>query len=237
MSFSQRLEDFRLDLTFALRQLRRAPGFTLVAAITLALGIGANSAIFALVDATLLRPLPFEHPDRLVMGWGRPARSQRSGMSPLNMTDWNERSQTFDVIAGFVPNIGGMVMSCRDGNAETATRQWVTAGFFDVLGVKPIAGRTFLPSDNDTLPEGVVLSEALWRTRFDSDPDIVGRELRLDGMQFTVVGIVPQDFQLLGRTNLWGMIPVDRRPALRRAYMLRGIGRMKAGVTVEGARA
>ena len=237
MSFSQHLEDLWLDLTFALRQLRRAPGFALVAVITLALGIGANSAIFALVDATLLRPLPFEHPDRLVMVWERTERSPRSGMSPLNMTDWNERSRTFDVIAGFVPNVGGMVMSGRDGNAETVTRQWVSAGFFDVLGVKAIAGRTFLASDNDARSNVVVMSEALWRTRFDSDPAVVGRELRLDGMAFTVVGIVPQDFQLLGRTNLWGMIPFDRRPALRRAYMLRGIGRMKAGVTVEGARA
>ena len=237
MVLTQRIEEFWLDLLFALRQLRRSPGFTLVAVITLALGIGANSAIFALVDATLLRPLPFAHPDRLVMVWERTDRSQRSGVSPLNMTDWNERSRTVDVIAGFVPNVGGMVMSGRDGNAETVTRQWVTAGFFDVLGVKPIAGRTFSASDNDTRANVAVMSEALWRTRFDADPALIGRELRLDGMPFTVVGVVPQDFQLLGRTNLWGMVPIDRRPALRRAYMLRGIGRMKAGGTVEGARA
>jgi putative ABC transport system permease protein len=224
------------DVAFAFRQLRRSPGFATVAAITLALGIGANSAIFALVDAALLRPLPFPNPDRLVMVWERTDRSARSGVSPLNMADWNERGHTFDLIAGFVPNVGGMVMAGKDGNSETITRQWVTAGFFDVLGVRPIAGRTFLPSDNAARANVVVFSEALWQSRFDRDPSIVGREVRLDGTPFTVVGIVPRDFQLLGRTNIWGMVPFDRRAALRGAYMLRGIGRMKPGVTIEAAR-
>jgi putative ABC transport system permease protein len=234
---ASRLEELRHDLTFSLRQLRRSPAFTLVAATTLALGIGANSAIFALVDAALLRPLPFPDPDRLVMVWERTERSPRSAMSPLNMADWNERSRAFEVIAGFVPNIGGMVMNGRDGAAETITRQWVTAGFFDVLGVKAIAGRTFLPRDEAARSNVVVLSEALWQTRFDRDPAIVGRDIRLDGMPFTVVGIVPKDFQFFERTSTWAMIGFDPRPALRGAYMLRGIGRMKRDVTIEAARA
>ncbi len=237
MRLTHVLEEFWYDLTYSLRQLRRSPGFTLVAAMTLALGIGANTAIFALVDAALLRPLPFPDPDRLVMVWERTERSPRSPMSPLNMADWNERSHRFESIAGFVPNIGGMVMDGRDGTAETVNRQWVTAGFFDVLGVKAIAGRTFLRSDNDARSNVVVLSEALWQTRFDRDPAVVGRAIRLDGMPFTVVGVVPQDFQLLGRTNTWAMIPFDRRPALRSAYMLRGIGRMQRDVTIEAVRA
>ncbi len=237
MRLTHVLEEFWYDLTYSLRQLRRSPGFTFVAAMTLALGIGANTAIFALVDAALLRPLPFPDPDRLVMVWERTERSPRSPMSPLNMADWNERSHRFESIAGFVPNIGGMVMDGRDGTAETVSRQWVTAGFFDVLGVKAIAGRTFLRSDNDARSNVVVLSEALWQTRFDRDPAVVGRAIRLDGMPFTVVGVVPQDFQLLGRTNTWAMIPFDRRPALRSAYMLRGIGRMQRDVTIEAVRA
>jgi putative ABC transport system permease protein len=234
---ASRLEELRHDLTFSLRQLRRSPAFTLVAATTLALGIGANSAIFALVDAALLRPLPFPDPDRLVMVWERTERSPRSAVSPLNMADWNERSRAFEVIAGFVPNIGGMVMNGRDGAADTITRQWVTAGFFDVLGVKAIAGRTFLPRDEAARSNVVVLSEALWQTRFDRDPAIVGRDIRLDGMPFTVVGIVPKDFQFFERTSMWAMIVFDPRPALRGAYMLRGIGRMKRDVTIEAARA
>ncbi len=237
MNATHRLDEFRHDLTFAVRQLQRSPSFALVAVLTLALGIGANSAIFALVDAALLRPLPFPDPDRLVMVWERTDRSPRGAVSPLNMADWNERNRSFELIAGFVPSIGGMVMNGRDGTAETITRQWVSAGFFDVLGVKAIAGRTFLPSDDAARANVVVLSEALWRVRFDADAAIVGRDIRLDGTPFTVVGIVPQDFQLLGRTSMWAMLAFDRRPALRGAYMLRGIGRLKRDVAIEAARA
>jgi putative ABC transport system permease protein len=230
-------DDFRHDLTFALRQLGRVPGFTLVAVLTLALGIGANSAIFALVDAALLRPLPLPNPDRLVMIWEKTGRSPRSPVSPLNMTDWNDRARGFESIAGFVPGVGGMVMAGRDGTAETFARQWVTAGFFDVLGVRALAGRTFLPSDHAARSNVLVVSEALWQTRFDRDPTIVGRTIRLDGIPFTVVGIVPQHSQLLARTSMWAMIPFDRRPQLRGAYFLRAIGRMKPGVSVDSARA
>ena len=234
---SQPFDDIRQDLTFALRQLRRVPGFTLVAVLTLALGIGANSAIFALVDAALLRPLPLPDPDRLVAIWERTERSPRSPVSPMNMIDWNDRARSFESIAGFAASVGGMVMAGRDGTAETFARQWVTAGFFDVLGVKPIAGRTFLPSDNAARSNVVVFSEALWQTRFDRDAGIVGQTVRLDGMPFTVVGIVPQNSQLLGRTGMWAMAAFTPRPQLRGAYMLRAIGRMKPGVSVEAARA
>ena len=101
MSVTLRFDEFRNDLKFAFRQLRHSPGFTLVAALTLALGIGANSAIFALVDATLLRPLPYREPDRLVTIWERTAKNPQSFVSPLNMLDWNTRSRTFEKIAGF----------------------------------------------------------------------------------------------------------------------------------------
>jgi putative ABC transport system permease protein len=233
----QLLDDVRHDLTFALRQLRRVPGFTLVAVLTLALGIGANSAIFALVDAALLRPLPLPNPDRVVMIWEKTGRSPRAGVSPMNMMDWSDRARSFESIAGFVGGVGGMVMAGRDGTAETFARQWVTAGFFDVLGIQPVAGRTFLPSDNAARSNVVVFSEGLWETRFDRDPAVVGRTVRLDGEPFTVVGIMPQHARLLGRTSMWAMIPIERRPQLRGAYFLRGIGRMKPGVSVEAARA
>ncbi|HEY1302355.1 MAG TPA: permease prefix domain 1-containing protein, partial [Vicinamibacterales bacterium] len=107
MRITQWFEELRDDVIGALRQMRAAPAFTAVAALTLALGIGANSAIFALVDAALLRPLPFPTPDRLVMVWERTDRAPRGGVAPLNMADWNTRSRAFDRIAGFVPNIGG----------------------------------------------------------------------------------------------------------------------------------
>ena len=210
---SQLFDYIRQDLTFALRQLRRVPGFTLVAVLTLALGIGANSAIFALVDAALLRPLPLPNPDRLVAIWERTNARREARVSPMNMIDWNDRGRSFESIAGFAASVGGMVMAGRDGTAETFARQWVTAGFFDVLGVKPIAGRTFLPSDNAARSNVVVFSEALWQTRFDRDAGIVGQTIRLDGMPFTVVGIVPQNSQLLGRTSMWAMAAFTPRPS------------------------
>jgi hypothetical protein len=117
------LEELRDDLKFACRQLKNSPAFTLVATLTLALGIGANSAIFALVDATLLRPLPFGEPDRLVTIWERSAKTARGYVSPLNMLDWNARSRTFEKIAGFTPSVGQMGMAGADGNAETISRQ------------------------------------------------------------------------------------------------------------------
>jgi putative ABC transport system permease protein len=226
------------DLRYAARTLRRQPGFAIVAILTLALGIGANSAIFALVDATLLRPLPFGDPDRLVMLSERSATSARGAVSPLNMTDWNDRSRAFDVIAGYIPSVGGMVMTGADGLAENVTRQWVTAGFFDALGIQPVAGRTFIPDDDRQRRAVVVLSETLWRARFNGDPAIVGQDIRFDGEPFTVVGVVPREFQLLGGTSMWAVRPIlGAPPAVRTLYQFRAVGRMKPGVTIEAARA
>jgi putative ABC transport system permease protein len=235
MRLMQWLEEFRDDVKIALRQMRNSPAFTFIAAVTLALGIGANSAIFALVDTTLLRPLPFPAPDRLVMLWEKSDTTPQSRVSPLNMLDWHERSRTFDVIAGFVPNIGGMVLAGADGTAETHPRQWVTAGFFDVLGVKPVVGRTFTADDDRRRANAVVLSETLWRARFNGDPSIVGRDIRLDGAPYTVVGVVPTGFQFFGRTSMWGLVSIVRRPEVRRAYALHAIGRMKPDIALDAA--
>jgi hypothetical protein len=230
------IEELRDDLKFAFRQLRSSPAFTLVATLTLALGIGANSAIFALVDATLLRPLPYSSPDRLVTIWEHSASTARGYVSPLNMLDWNTRSRTFEKIAGFTPNVGQMVMAGADGNAETVTRQWVTAGIFDVLGVRPIAGRTFSAEDEARQPNVVVISEPFWRNRYNADPSVIGREIRLDGSLWTVIGVLPKDFQLLGQTSLWAMRPlVNLPPRVRGFYAFQVAGRLKPGVSIEAA--
>jgi putative ABC transport system permease protein len=232
------IEEFGQDLRFAFRQLRNAPAFASVAGATLALGIGANSAMFALVDATLLRPLPFPRPDRLVMIWERSETSARGGVSPLNLLDWIERNRTFESIGSFVPNVGGMVMSGADGLAETVPRQWVpTPGIFTALGLRPVAGRAFLPSDDSQRARVVVFSESFWRSRFNADPAIVGRDVRFDGELFTVIGVVPDEAQLIGRSAMWALRPFPRRPQLRTAYGLQVIGRLRPGVTLEAARA
>src|SRR5688500_5952442 len=125
------MDELRHDIAFALRQLRTAPAFTVVAVLTLALGIGANSAIFALVDATLLRPLPYAAPERLVTIWETTSAMPRGFASPLNLVDWETRGRTFEKIAGYIPSMGSMVMSGKDGNALTVSRQWVSAGIFE----------------------------------------------------------------------------------------------------------
>jgi putative ABC transport system permease protein len=229
-------DELRQDVSFAFRQLRSAPAFTLVAAATLALGIGANSAIFALVDATLLRPLPYATPERLVTIWETSAVTPRGFASPLNMSDWQARGRTFEKIAGYIPSMGSMVMSGSDGHALTVSRQWVSAGIFDVLGVQPIAGRAFTADDEQQRANVVVLSEGLWGTRFNRDPNLVGQEIRLDGALWRVVGIMPRDFEILGRTSMWAMRPfANMPPRARGAYMLQAVGRLKPGVGVGAA--
>ncbi len=237
MRLTRFIEEFRDDVRLALRQMMKAPGFTIVATITLALGIGVNSAIFALVDATLLRPLPFDEPERLVAVWERTDRSERGFASPLNMQDWNERTRSFELISGFVPSMGAMVTSGSDGTAETVSRQWVMAGIFDVLGVKPVVGRLFHPDDNSQRKNMVVLSEGYWRTRYGGDQSIVGKDVRFDGEPYTVVGVAPKEFTLLGDTAMWGLRWIPPAPQFRSAYGFQGVGRLKAGVTLEQAQA
>src|SRR5688572_4619210 len=230
MRLTQRLEDLRNDVRFAIRQLRRAPGFTLVAALTLALGIGANSAIFALADATLLRPFPFPESDRLVMVWERFQTFNRAGVAPLNLDDWNARNRTFQSMAGMISFPRNM--AAADGNIEQVSGAQVTRQFFDVLGVKPIAGRAFLPTDSTKPPNTVVLSEGLWRTRFGGDPTLIGKAIRLDTQSFTVLGDVPEQAQVTSRANLW--TPLAELPVMDRSgmHILMVIGRLKPGVTM-----
>jgi predicted permease len=231
------LEECRHDIRFAVRQLVGAPTFAVVATITLALGIGANSAIFALVDAILLRPLPFKDPERLAVVWQRTERTPRGRASVVDIADWYERGHSFEQVAGFVPGTGGaMVMAGANGASETVPRQWVTASFFDVLGVAPVAGRTFHAADASPRPLLAVMSEGVWRTRFARDPSVVGRQIRFDGLPFTVVGIVPERFQFLGTRGIWAMLPDSRAPAGRRQRNLMTVVRLKTGVTLEAAR-
>jgi len=233
MRLTQRLEDLRNDVRFAIRQLRRAPGFTLVAALTLALGIGANSAIFALADATLLRPFPFPESDRLVMVWERFQTFDRSGVAPLNLDDWNVRNRTFQSMAGMISFPRNMATA--DGTIEQVSGAQVTRQFFDVLGVKPIVGRTFLPTDSTTPPNTVVLSEGLWRTRFGGDPTLIGKAIRLDTQSFTVLGVVPEQAQVMSRANLW--TPLAELPGMDRRglHIMLVIGRLRPGITMAAA--
>jgi putative ABC transport system permease protein len=224
-----------LDVVHATRQLRRSPGFTAVAAAVLALGIGANVAIFSLLDAALLRPLPFSEPESLVMLWERAPRFVHNRVAPLNFLDWSEQQQAFASIAAVVG--GSRTLTGLGGAAERLPGQAVTAAFFDVLGIKPIAGRTFTADDVAQRSRVVVISERLWRSRFGADPGMVGRPIQLDGDPITVVGVVPADFQILFRADLWTLYGVRRSPEQRRQHYLQVIARLRPGVTIEQANA
>lgn len=229
------LADFVQDVKLAGRMLRKQAGLSAAVILTLALGVGATGAIFALVDKVLLRDLPFPEPSQLITAVERTDVNETAGVAPLNLRDWRQRSDSFEELGGYIPNVGAMVMGSDQG-PENVARQWVTEGTFRALGITPIVGRTFLPEDDAPEMRVVVLTETYWRNRFAADPNIVGQTLQLDGQPFTVTGVVPDTARIIGRSDLWAMIPIqDAGDGFRRNYFLRAIGRLKPGVTLEAA--
>ena len=237
MRLSQWLEEFRDDVRFAARQLRMSPGFTLVATLTLALGIGANSAIFALADATMIRPLSFAQPDRLAMLWESKPNAARDVVAPFEFVAWSEQNHTFELMAAMTWS-GNRATTGADGTGEQIASQMVTFQFFDVLGVKPIAGRTFISADDRADSNVVVVSEAFWRTRLGGDPNVVGRPMTLDGQPFSVIGVMPAGFRLLAHSDAWTVLNTPfMRSSAGFAHFLRVVGRLAPGTTFEQARA
>jgi len=238
MRLTEWLGDVSTDVRFAIRQMRASPGFAFVATLTLALGIGANSAIFALADVTLLRPLPYAESGRVVAIMERTVSAPRTGVSPPTLRDLREQSRSFEVLAAIAQGAGGgPLVTAPDGTVETVERQYVTTGFFEVLGMAPIAGRTFHAADETPRPATVVFSESLWRSRFAADRALIGQTVRLNGEPFTVVGVVPDQAQLTRPARMWTLmadIPAFNRRAFR---LFEVIGRLKPGVTIDAARA
>jgi putative ABC transport system permease protein len=221
------------DVSYAARLLRRAPAFTLLASSLLALGIATNSAIFSLLDAALLRPLPFHSPGELVMMWEHSPRYAYNRVSPLNFLDWSNEQHAFASLAAVA---GGSRTLTGTGTAERIPGQAVTFRFFDVLAIVPVAGRTFTAEDAASRARIVVISERLWRNRFGSDPALIGGTLTLDGEPFTVIGVVPTAFQILYPADLWTMFSPRRSPEQRRQHYLQVIARLKPGVDIAEAR-
>jgi putative ABC transport system permease protein len=228
------MSDCRDDVVVALRRLKQSQGFTLVVVLTLALGIGANSALFALADAALLRPLPFPDADRLVMIHEHAATIDRGTVAPFEVAEWVARNRAFESMAAI--GFGERAITTGDGTGEQVATQTVSARFFDVFRVRPIAGRTFLPSDDHPNAEAAVLSERFWRTRLGGDPGVVGRQIKIDSEPFTVVGVVPNGFQILNPSDVWTLLatPFMRSPAGFSHY-LRVVGRLAPGATLAGA--
>jgi putative ABC transport system permease protein len=240
------LDERRTDVRFALRQLRRAPGFATVAVLTLALGIGANSAIFALADATFFRALPFTQPeDRLVMISESRGPGTSGTVSHADYADWRDQNGTLAAMAAL--NLGLARIVSPDGVAEQLLAHSVTVGFFDVLGVTPLVGRTFRDSDVTQGPHAVVVGEGFWRSHLGADPAAVGRSLVINGRPFDLVGVVPASFELMPPGGLTGGPPPQiwmlfqppgaGQPFARVSHSLTVVARLKPGVSLDGAQA
>ncbi|MEJ2185412.1 MAG: ABC transporter permease [Gemmatimonadota bacterium] len=223
----------------AARRLLRAPGFTLVAVATLALGIGANTAIFSVVESVLLRPLPYPEPHRLVMLWedfSRRGGEAEDWFSPGNFYDWREQNTSFTGMSAFTEWSPTLV---DEEGAERLKAGLVTQGFFRVLGVDPLLGRTFAAEEDAPGQNHVaVLSYGLWQSRFGGARDIVGRTISLDGEPTNVIGVMPRGFAfpLLPGSALWSPLGVDLANGPRASIYLQVVARMKPGVTLTAAR-
>src|SRR5947199_5536260 len=185
------LETAAQDLRYGLRMLRRSPLVTAIAVLTLAVGLGANTAIFSVVNTVLLRPLPYPHPDRLVVVWGSRADRRGSPVSATNFLDYQEQSRAFEHMATF--HSAGFVLT--GGEPEWLRAGRVSPDFFAVLGVRAALGRTFAPEDGRAGGDKVViLGPGIWRRRFGGDPGIVGKTLLLSADRYTVIGVLPAGF-------------------------------------------
>jgi putative ABC transport system permease protein len=230
--------NFLKDLSFALRSLRKHPAFALAAVFALALGIGANSAMFSVMDAVLLRPLPFPHPDRLVNVWETNLVRNIPKMSaaPANYYDWRKQNQVFSELGAYQANTFNLATT--EGEPERYVGAICDRGFFDALQVSPMLGRVFT---EDEVPQGrdgvVILGYGVWRQRFGGDPTVIGRSLMLDGKPRIVIGVMPQGFAYPPLTTMWAPLGFRRAAQERRDFhSLRVIARLKDGVSLSRAR-
>ncbi|HEV2915213.1 MAG TPA: ABC transporter permease, partial [Pyrinomonadaceae bacterium] len=231
---------FLQDLCYGFRMLLKNPGFTLIAVLALALGIGANTAIFSVVNAVLLRPLPFDNPERIVTAWGRHADGgeRRIVVSYPDFLDWRDQTQTLEHLAAF--NTAGALLGGGDEPAAISGTV-ASADLLPLLNVKPVLGRSFTrEEDQPGAAPVIVIGYDLWQRRFNADPGIVGKEIMLSGRSATVLGVLPQGFKFplyTSRTEfLQPLAPavtefLDRRSA----YFLHVVGRVKEGVTLKQA--
>jgi putative ABC transport system permease protein len=229
------------DIQYGLRMLAKNPGFTAIAVLTLSLGIGANTAIFSVVNGVLLRDLPFPESDRIVTLWENNTTDglERDDVSPANFLDWRDRQKSFEDLAFANPFSFDYV---ADGEPVTIRSALVSKGFFDVLGASPLHGRVFAPEEYEAGKDKVViLSYGLWQRRFGSDPKVIGTKLTLDEEPMTVVGVMRPDFRLHlfdVDEEMWGPeVITDDLKSRRKATYFKVIGRLKPGITIEQARA
>jgi putative ABC transport system permease protein len=235
------IETLVQDVRYGLRQLRRNPGFTVVAVLTLALGIGANTAIFSVVDAVLLRSMRYKDPSRLVVIWETYQQFPKVWVSVPNFRDWQEQTDAFEAIGGYhLAGESDQFTLTGHGEPQRIQGTFASANLFGLLGVRAALGRVFVPAEDEpgTGPV-VVLSYALWQRLFASDPRTIGRNISLSGKSYTVVGIMPPNFRFPDWAELWMPLGQMGRDELasRVYHPLEVVGRLKAGVTLAAAQA
>jgi putative ABC transport system permease protein len=237
------MDSFLQDIRYAIRTLVRTPGFTVVAVLALGLGIGANTAIFTVVNAALIEPLPFRDPNRIIALWEESARApgRNNTISPANFIQWSERATAFETMAAMVDTRSNLT---GDGDPEEVTVQNVTAQFFPLLGVTPLIGRPFTDAENrDPQAAVVILGYDFWQRRFGGDRGVMGRTIRLNGRPNTIVGVMPQGFQLFIKSrslagkpsDLWTPYVFNAEARTWSGRFLEAIGRLKSGTSVEAA--
>src|SRR5262249_49606888 len=233
------LDDLSQDLRYGARRLRRSPGFGIVAVLTLALGIGATTAIFSAVNPILFQPLPYPHAGQVMMIWYGGNDGARANQAFGTYRELVERSRSFEAIAVFKawqPTMTG------PSEPERLDGQMVTAGYFNALGVAPVLGRDFNPAEDQLNgPKLVMLSDAVWQRRFAGEATIVGRDVRLDDDIYTVIGVMPRGFEnvLAPSVEVWTLLQYDASlPPMSRewGHHLRMVGRVRAGVGTDQAR-
>jgi len=239
------METLWKDLKYGARMLAKSPGFTVVAAIALALGIGANTAIFSVVNAVLIRSLPFRDPGRLVTVWenNRTRDRKQNVISAANYLDWQDQNSVFDQMAAMFDSRTNLT---NVDDPEELPFQVVTANFFDLLGANAALGRTFVAEEGERGHDNVtVLSNGLWRRRFGGDPNLIGQTIKLSGEDYTVIGVMPADFQFLVKKGsltgkqpeLWAPLTFGPNSRVRRGRFMSAIARLKPGVTLAQAQA
>ncbi|MGE0128688.1 MAG: ADOP family duplicated permease [Blastocatellales bacterium] len=232
------IADLWQDLRYGARMLMKNPGFSAVIALTLALGIGANAALFSVVNGVLLSPLPYPEPEQLVALNQRTSNTAAGSISYPNFLDWQKDNQAFSAMAVSRPSSFALVGA---GEAERVVGRRVTANLFSVLGVKPALGRDFAPGEDERGAAPVVMISAeLWQRKFNAAPDAPGKSLTVDDKSYTIVGVLPASFTLYRGTDVyvpmgqWGNTGLQNRSA---GMALQGIGRLKSGVTLAQAQA
>ena len=222
------------DLRFALRVIRNSPGFTAVAILTLALGIGANTAIFSFVNAVLLKPLPFPHAERILNVWEKPPEGDRNGISTLNFLDWKSQNTVFTAMAAQA--WGSVTLTGADVPVELRNGR-VSAPYFDIFGAKPMLGRTFAPDEDQPGKQyEVVLSHRLWESRFGADPSLIGRSIRLNGSSYTVIGVMPPGVFDREWQDLWTPLAFEPKDMTRDYHWMISWAQLKPGLSLEQAR-